>query len=197
MKVLKEFGKWLVGAPSRIVTTLVVLFLVYGALNGQLQQSAGSPFPVTQSGNWSIRLQDGSGNLISSTAGALNVSSVVGAGSAIIGWVRVIPPGCFAQSTPFNFRAVQVATGGGSVLTSTTSCAVSCFVNNITNVAATIRIQDGQGTPVIWAGGNADFSLLANSNTRLPFSEGTIFTSGITAIAGTATALNINCTVFQ
>ena len=43
---------------------------------------------------------------------------------------------------------------------------------------------------MIWLGGNADFSIPANSNIRVPI-DGVTFTSGVTAIAGTASAINL------
>jgi hypothetical protein len=131
------------------------------------------------------------------TTNGVQVNAALPAGTNILGWLRVIPAGCFGQSTPSNVRAAPVLTGGGSTLTPTTSCVLSCFVNNLTNSAVTIRLTDGQGTPVIWVGGNSDYSLTANSNANFPFTDGTIFTSGVIAIAGSANALNINCTVFQ
>jgi hypothetical protein len=54
----------------------------------------------------------------------------------------------------------------------------------------TLRLADKAGTPVIWLGGNADFSIPANSNIRIPV-DGVTFTSGITAIAGTSSAINL------
>lgn len=131
-------------------------------------------------------------------AGANSIGTVVnGPGSNIIGFVRIIPSGCSAQSTAAQFTAAQVATGAGTSLTATTSCVVSCYANNITNAAVTLRLADKAGTPVIWVGGAADFSVPANSNMRVPMAEGIVFTSGITAIAGTATAINIGCSTYQ
>jgi hypothetical protein len=60
----------------------------------------------------------------------------------------------------------------------------------------TLRIADKAGTPVIWLGGNADFTIPANSNIRIPI-DGVTFTSGITAIAGTTTALNLQINGLQ
>lgn len=39
-----------------------------------LVTGTGGTFPATQSGNWSVRLQDGSGNAVTSTASALDVN---------------------------------------------------------------------------------------------------------------------------
>lgn len=41
---------------------------------------ADNPFPVTQSGTWSVRTQDGSGNALTSTANALDVNIKSGSG---------------------------------------------------------------------------------------------------------------------
>jgi hypothetical protein len=138
---------------------------------------------------------DGSG-VTQPVSGTVSVNAIP-AGSNIIGYVRVIPPGCSGQSTPQQFTVAQATNGAGSTLTSTTSCVISCYANNITNSAVTVRLADKAGTPVIWLGGNADFSVPANSNIRLPLAEGIVFTSGITVIAGTTSALNVACSTYQ
>ena len=117
------------------------------------------------------------------------------AGTNIIGFVRVLPPSC-TQTTSVTFSTTQVATGAGTTVTTTTTCATLVYANNITNSSVTLRLADRQGTPVIWLGGNADFTIPANSNLRLPV-EGVIFTSGITAIAGTASAINLQTNGMQ
>jgi hypothetical protein len=112
-------------------------------------------------------------------------------GTAIIGFVRLIPVGC-TQTTRFSGDTVGVATGAGTSVTSTTTCLGNVYVNNITNSAVTFRLADKTGTPIIWVGGNADFSIPANSNLGFPFLAGVTMTSGITAIAGTSAALNLH-----
>lgn len=126
---------------------------------------------------------------ISNTAFALN------GGVANVGIVRVVPSSC-TQSTNFANSTVGVATGAGTTVTSTTTCVTFAYANNITNAAVTLRLADRQGTPVIWFGGNADFSIPANSNIRIPL-DGVTFTSGITAIAGTAAAINLQVNGLQ
>jgi len=118
-----------------------------------------------------------------------------GAGVANIGIVRSVPSAC-TQSTNFTNSTVGVATGAGTSVTSTTTCVTDVYVNNITNSAVTFRLADKSGTPVIWIGGNADFTIPANSNVRFPLG-GVTFTSGITAIAGTAAALNVQVNGLQ
>lgn len=131
-------------------------------------------------------------------AGANSIGTVVnGPGNNVIGFVRVIPSGCSGQSTPAQLSLGQVAAGAGSTLSVITSCAVSCYANNITNSPVTLRLADKQATPMIWFGGASDYTIAANSNVRVPFSEGIVFTSGITAIAGTANAVNLQCGVYQ
>jgi hypothetical protein len=110
-------------------------------------------------------------------------------GTNNIGLVRVLPSSC-TQSTNFAGATAQVATGAGTTVTSTTTCVTFAYANNITNSAVTLRIADKAGTPVIWLGGNQDFTIPANSNVRIPI-DGVTFTSGITAIAGTASAVNL------
>lgn len=101
------------------------------------------------------------------------------------------------QTTLAKFQTVGVANGAGTSVTSTTSCiAGSIYVNNPTNSAATIRLQDKAGTPVIWIGGIADFSIPANSNLIVDL-KGAVFTSGITAIAGTNAVLNLYVPTLQ
>jgi hypothetical protein len=154
--------------------------------------------PATISSGQMGQIQiDSTGHLIISAlpTGSNSVGSIsnsafgVSAGTANIGLVRTLPSAC-AQTTPFSSSTAQVATGAGTTVTSTTTCVTFIYVNNITNSAVTLRLADKQATPVIWFGGNADFSIPANSNIRIPL-DGVTFTSGITAIAGTATALNL------
>lgn len=152
-----------------------------------------------------VGLTDGTGNAITSTAGALdlniksgsiaNTAFGVSAGVANIGFVRVIPSSC-TQSTNFASPTVGVAITIGTTVTSTTTCVTFAYVNNITNSPVTLRLADKAGTPVIWLGGGTDFSIPANSNMRIPI-DGVTFTSGITAIAGTAAALNLQMNGLQ
>ena len=118
-----------------------------------------------------------------------------GAGVANIGIVRSAPSPC-TQSTNFTNSTVGVATGAGTSVTSTTTCVTKIYVNNITNAAVTFRLQDKTGTPIIWVGGNSDFTIPANSNASFPL-EGVLFTGGITAIAGTAGAINLQVSGLQ
>jgi len=123
-----------------------------------------------------------------------NVGALV-TGTANVGIMRAVPSSC-TQSTPFNNSTVGVATGAGTTVTSTTTCVTLVYVNNITNSAVTFRLADKAGTPVIWIGGNADYIVPANSNVSFPL-EGVLFTSGITAIAGTASAINLQVNGLQ
>jgi hypothetical protein len=110
-------------------------------------------------------------------------------GTNNIGLVRLLPSSC-TQSTEFHSATAQVATGAGTTVTSTTTCVSFAYANNITNSPVTLRLADKAGTPVIWLGGNSDFTIPANSNIRIPI-DGVTFTSGITAIAGTPSAVNL------
>jgi hypothetical protein len=92
---------------------------------------------------------------------------------------------------------IGVAVSTGTSVSSVTGCILECYVNNITNSAVTLRLADKTGTPIIWVGGNADFSIPANSNLGCGGNNGMLisgvsFASGITAIAGTASALNLH-----
>lgn len=164
-----------------------------------LSQVNGATVAVAASGIQKIGLTDGTGNAVTSTTSALdiniksgsiaNTAFALNAGVANIGFVRILPSSC-TQSTNFSNSTVGVAITSGTTVTSTTTCVTLAYANNITNSAVTLRLADRQGTPVIWLGGNADFSIPANSNIRIPL-DGVIFTSGITAIAGTASAVNL------
>lgn len=130
------------------------------------------------------------GHVIADTGSTTAVTALPAtpAGTNTIG--KVLPAAC-SQTTPAAFITVGVANGGGTSITSTTSCIVgSAYVNNTSNSAVTLRLQDKTGTPVVWVGGNADFSIPANSNLRIDLT-GLVFTSGITAIAGTNAVLNL------
>jgi hypothetical protein len=135
-----------------------------------------------QSGTWNI--------------GSISTLPALAAGSNIVGFVRALPAGC-TQTTRFSNDTVGVATAAGTSVTATTTCVSQVYVNNITNAAVTFRFADKSGTPVIWVGGGNDFSVPANSNMMLPGVAGITFTSGITAIAGTGSALNLHVEGWQ
>jgi hypothetical protein len=132
------------------------------------------------------------------TAFTVNVGTLpaLATGGNIVGFVRTLPAGC-TQTTRFSGDTVGVATATGTSVTATTTCIGSVFVNNITNAAVTFRLADKTGTPIIWIGGGTDFSVPANSNLGLPFLAGVTFTNGITAIAGTGSALNLHVEGWQ
>lgn len=151
---------------------------------------------VTQATGTNLHAVIDSGTVTANISGSIsNTAFGVSGGVANIGLVRIIPSSC-TQSTNFTNTTAQVATGAGSSITSTTTCVTYAYANNITNSAVTLRIADKQGSPVIWLGGNADFTIPANSNLRIPI-DGVTFTSGITAIAGTATAVNLQINGLQ
>lgn len=205
---------------ERLYRGIMVLILFFGVVwvaNGQLQTSGGvtissgtitavtsitNPVAVTNSGltNLDVALStrtkpaDQQHTIIDS--GSIgNTAFGVSGGVANIGIVRAVPSSC-SQSTNFANATSQVATGAGTTVTSTTTCVTFAYANNITNAAVTLRLADKAGTPVIWLGGNADFTIPANSNIRIPI-EGVTFTSGITAIAGTASAVNLQINGLQ
>lgn len=123
---------------------------------------------------------------IGNTAFALN------GGSAIIGYTRYLPPGCASLTSDVVHDTVGVATGAGTSVSAVTGCIERIFVNNITNSPVTFRLADKTATPIIWLGGNADFSIPANSNMGIPPMEGITMANGITAISGTGAALNLH-----
>jgi hypothetical protein len=133
---------------------------------------------------------------IASDQTAFSVNSTLATGSALAGYVKIRPNGCTAAGTSDVVHdTVGVATGSGTSVSATTGCILECYITNITNSAVTFRLADKTGTPIIWVGGNADFSVPANSNMGCGGSimlAGITFTSGITAIAGTGSALNLH-----
>lgn len=197
--------------PFWISLIIVALFVVAGAVPQQ-QISGGGSTSIVQGGNTAVVSAGGalkvdasattqpvSGTFWQATqpiSGSIsNTAFGISAGTANVGIVRAVPSSC-TQSTPFNSSTVGVATGAGTSITSTTTCVTVVYVNNITNSAVTFRLQDKTGTPIIWVGGNGDFTVPANSNANFPL-DGVLFTGGATAIAGTASALNLQFSGLQ
>ena len=189
---------------------------------GQLQPSGGSQVTVVQGGNTatvsaggalkvdnSAVTQPVSGTFWQSTQPvsgtfwqstqpvSLAALPALVAGSAIIGSTYNLPAGCSGTGSAFVIHnTVGVATGGTSV-SSVTGCLVECYVNNITNSAVTFQLADKSGTPIIWVGGGNNFIVPANSNLGCGSNSGSIvagvvMASGITATAGTGSALNLH-----
>jgi len=204
---------------ERIIWTSLVLIGFAAVLSGQQQQSGGGGSSVTITGALPAgtnvigkvgidQTTPGTTNLVSIgtngtvainaalPAGANSIGTVVnGTGTANMGYVRTLPSSC-TQSTTFSSSTVGVATGAGTSVSSTTTCVTLVYVNNITNSPVTFRLADKTGTPIIWIGGNADYTIPANSNVAYPLG-GVLFTGGITAIAGTASALNLQVSGVQ
>lgn len=132
----------------------------------------------------------------SSVAVSLATAPALVTSTASIGFVRSVPSSC-TQATTFTSSTVGVATAAGTSVTSTTTCLTVLFVNNITNSAVTFRFQDKTATPIIWVGGNADFSIAPNSSVAFPGLAGVTLTGGATAIAGTGSALNMQVSGLQ
>lgn len=202
------------------VALLFALLMTMPSLYAQLQQSGGPGSTVTANIGTTnglaldsslttidtdlkanITLHAGSaviGHVIVDTAPTTAVTfaaPALAAGVANIGFVRMIPSSC-TQSTNFALATVGVATAAGTSVTSTTTCVTFAYANNITNSPVTLRLADKTGTPIIWLGGNADFSIPGNSNMRIPI-DGVTFTSGMTAIAGTGSAINLQINGLQ
>lgn len=133
---------------------------------------------------------------IASDQTAFSVNTTLAAGTNLLGYLKVRPNGCTAAGTSDVVHdTVGVATGAGTSVSAVTGCILECYVNNITNSAVTLRLADKSGTPIIWVGGNADFAIPANSNMGCGggiILSGVTFAAGITAIAGTASALNLH-----
>ncbi len=194
---------------------LLAMLLVTGTF-AQLNQSGGPGSTVTANAgtnlNTSLLALESGGNLATLagavSAGKVNVAGTITAvtsitnalpaGTNLLGFTMQLPSGCSGSgSSLVVHNIVGVATGAGTSISAVTGCIVEGFVNNITNSAVTFRIADKTGTPIIWLGGNADFAIPANSNFGLAGNNGVnlsglIMASGITAIAGTASALNLH-----
>jgi hypothetical protein len=127
-----------------------------------------------------------------------SITNALPAGTNLLGFIMSLPAGCSGSgSSLVVHNTVGIATGAGTSVSSVTGCIVEGFVNNITNSAVTFRLADKTGTPIIWLGGNADFTVPANSNMGFGGNNGinlsgVIMASGITAIAGTSSALNLH-----
>lgn len=127
-----------------------------------------------------------------------SITSALPPGTNLLGFTMTLPAGCSGSGTALVVHnTVGVATGAGTSISVVTGCIVECWVNNITNSPVTFRLADKTGTPIIWLGGNADFSIPSNSNMGCAGNNGVnlsgvIMASGMTAIAGTAAALNLH-----
>jgi len=189
-------GAAIVGKVGIDQTTPGTTNLVSIGTGGHVIIDSGSTTAVT--GNVTVAQATGSNlHVAVDSAPTTTVSGTVanGTGVANIGIVRSVPSAC-TQSTNFTNSTVGVATAAGTSVTSTTTCVTDVYVNNITNSAVTFRLADKTGTPIIWIGGNADFTIPANSNVRFPLG-GVTFANGITAIAGTGSALNLQVNGLQ
>jgi hypothetical protein len=185
------------GGPGSTVSVSSLPALPSGAnVIGHVIADSGSTTAVT-----SLPALPAGANVIghaiidSGSTTAITALPALPAGTNNLGFVRTLPSSC-PQSTNFSNATAQVATGAGTTVTSTTTCVTFAYANNITNSAVTLRLADKAGTPVIWLGGNADFTIPANSNVRIPI-DGVTFTSGITAIAGTSSAINLQVNGLQ
>jgi hypothetical protein len=148
---------------------------------------------AVESGNWSVRLQDGSGNSISSTTGALNVNCT----------------GCSAAST---VSLVPQATGGltltHTVLAATTNATSTkasagqlyhACVNNNTSYPIFLKLYNkasaptvGTDTPVHVLEAQADVPICMQTEEGFAFATGIAWaaTKGITDADTTAVALS-------
>lgn len=200
--------------PATLLLIPAALFVAGLMMPQGLNQSGGAGTnvsitntpAVTQSGTWTVQ----PGNTANSTAwkvdgsavtqpvsGTVSVSALPTGGN-LIGFIKQRPVGCTTAGTSDVLHDItQVATGAGSSVSAVTGCVEECYVNSIVNTPVTLRAQDKAGTPVIWVGGAADFTIPANSNMGCGGNgglniAGITFTSGMTLIAGTANALNFH-----
>lgn len=192
------------GGPGSSVTILAGANLI-GKV-GVDQTTPGTTNGVSLAHIGSTAIASGNGTVgagvqrvaIASDNTAFPVNATLLAGSALAGYFKQRPAGCTAAGTSDVVHdTVGVATGAGTSVSAVSGCILECYVSNITNSAVTLRLADKTGTPIIWVGGNGDFSIPANSNLGCGGNGGMLisgitFVSGITAIAGTASALNLH-----
>lgn len=69
-----QSGTWNVGTLTSITNAVTVAQSTAANLNATVVGTGTFAVQAAQSGNWSVRLQDGSGNTINSTSNALNVN---------------------------------------------------------------------------------------------------------------------------
>lgn len=100
---------------------------------------------VTESGTWTVQ----PGNTANTTA-----------------WL-VKPVTTCTSAGAFSVAMVALTTSFVSA-TGTTTCLEAIYFSNQANSSATVSIEDGTGSPVIWFGGNADFTIPANSAVTIP-----------------------------
>lgn len=189
--VVLQAGSNLVGKMGIDQTTPGTTNKVDIGTNGTVTANAGT-------GTFNIQANASINNAQINGAALLAGNGVTGTGSQRVTiasdntpfQIISIPAGC-GGTTIVVHDTVGVATGAGTSVSAVTGCVIAAYANNITNSAVTLRIADKTGTPIIWMGGNADFSIPANSNIALPI-PGITMTSGITAIAGTASAINLH-----
>ena len=157
---------------------------------------------ATQSGTWSSRTQDGSGNLITSTtsgsdARGLAVNVISGSGLTITqgtaatttGWPFVIAAcsGATCYTSGVNSGLVTLASGSTSTIFASTVLVQSLRCNNSSGGAVVVHITDGNNAYFV----GPSYSLAANSNVEFaPSPNGSLLTSGLRASAGTASAVN-------
>lgn len=153
--------------------------------------AAGISAAVTQSGTWSMRLLDGSGNSIGSTSGALNVNIAGGGGS---GGTALADEGTYTQGTTSFTPVGGEYNSSIASLTSGKAGAVAMTANRAMSVA----LSDGSGNALasssgalnvnITGGAGSGGTSLADEST---FTEGT---TGFTPVGGTYNSSSTNLT---
>jgi hypothetical protein len=122
----------------------------------------------------------------------VDVVAALPAGTNLLGIVETIPDNS-CGTTLQDTEQADVATGAGSTIEASTTCVDMIHVSNVTASPCTITIEDGAGTPFEYV---EAFTVAGNSTARWDF-DGMSFTSGITAIAGTASCINLRMKGWQ
>ena len=179
-------GSVTTAAPS--YTTGQMDKLSLNTAGGLRVDGSGVTQPVSISGNQAVNVAQMNG------VTPLMGNGVTGTGSTRVTVasdntpfvVKTVPIHGCAGNTVQDIQQVDVATGAGSNLTTADTCVFWISVNNKTASPVTATIQDRAGTPVVYS---TTFSVPPNSDVLRQYS-GKKFTTGVTVISGTASALN-------
>lgn len=179
---------------KRVLVGLIVLLMaIIGSAQQQQPGSAGNSvtvsnatLAVTQSGTWNTRLQDGSGNAVTSTGAALDVNLKSGSiantafgvnsGTAKIGIVYPYTScgtTAFETGTPAGLAAMPTSS---TAVAAASTCVVSMTISNTSAGALNVTVSDNAGTPINFL--NA-FTMPAGSTSTYNFPNGMKFNAGI------------------
>ena len=156
---MKTYTRTLITIAALVLAAVFASFAQQQFSGGQTVTVGNASLAVTQSGNWAVRAQDGSGNGLTSTSNALDVNIKSGsiantafglnAGTAKVGIVYPYT-GCGTTAVEAKLQALPAsATAIGAA---SDTCVLSIYLHNTSSSTAyTFTITDGQGSPVNFA----------------------------------------------